>query len=171
MIAHETSAREANIAALRWRHDQSSLGLNQSDWREPLHHTTADEKVGIRHAAIRGDAAYRTHVAQIPKQVGCHYHSQGDEDYAVVQGRGILFFGKVEGGEVKPQEWRSLAVETGDTFVIPEGFAHQLRKTGEEDLIILFGCPDSHLDDLADRFMLPDAPATVGGLTADRGVR
>jgi oxalate decarboxylase/phosphoglucose isomerase-like protein (cupin superfamily) len=100
-------------------------------------------------------------------QVGCHYHSKGDEGYAVVQGRGILFFGKVENGEVPAESWRTIEVQSGDSVVIPEGYAHQLRRVGNGDLTILFACPDAHLNDNQDRYMLPDAPKVVGGLSAD----
>lgn len=85
----------------------------------------------------------------------------------MVEGQGILFLGKVEDGRVLTGSWRSMPVRTGDSFVIPEGYAHQLRKTGEGDLTILFGCPDSHLNDDMDRTLLPDAPLEVGGLSAE----
>ncbi len=51
---------------------------------------------------------------------------------------------------------KPLAVKAGDSFVIPEGFAHQLVRDGESPLTIIFACPDSHLGD--DRFLLPDSP-------------
>ena len=49
-----------------------------------------------------------------------------------------------------------LRVKAGDSFVIPEGFAHQLVRDGDAPLTIIFACPDSHLAD--DRFLLPDSP-------------
>lgn len=82
----------------------------------------------------------------------------------MVEGEGILFFGQVTGNQVSTDAWRNIKVRTGDSFVIPEGYAHQLRKIGTGDLTILFGCPDSHLDDNEDRYMLPDAPVEVDGL-------
>jgi mannose-6-phosphate isomerase-like protein (cupin superfamily) len=148
-----------------YQRDNSASGVKDSEWRERLALVETDATVGIRHAAISGSADYRTHVAAIPVQVGCHYHAEGDEKYAVVEGQGILYFGKIENGQVRPESWRSIAVSMGDSFIIPEGYAHQLRKTGEGDLTIVFGCPDSHLEN--DRFMLEDAPNEVGGLSAD----
>lgn len=49
-----------------------------------------------------------------------------------------------------------LQVRAGDSFVVPQGFAHQLVRTGESPLTIIFACPDSHLGE--DRFLLPDSP-------------
>lgn len=49
-----------------------------------------------------------------------------------------------------------LQVKAGDSFVIPEGFAHQLVRSGEAPLTIIFACPDSHLNE--NRFLLPDSP-------------
>ena len=169
MIEQESPLRVENAKIISLRRDRSALGVSESDWRLRLGQVEPDEKVGIRHAEISGAPEYRTHVAAIPTQVGCHYHAKGNEDYSVVEGQGILYFGHVEDGVVRPESWRSIVVGTGDSFVIPEGFAHQLRKTGNWDLTIVFGCPDSHLDD--DRFMLPDAPKEVGGLSADNKKR
>ena len=162
----ESPVRIENAQIISLNRDHKALGVRDSEWREHLNNAVPDEVVGIKHQEISGNSDCRIHVAAIPKQVGCHYHAIGEEDYAVVEGSGILFFGKVENGEVAPISWRSIAVSTGDSFVIPEGFAHQLRRTGQNDLTILFRCPDSHLDDKADRHMLPDAPISVGGLTA-----
>jgi mannose-6-phosphate isomerase-like protein (cupin superfamily) len=147
---------------LQFKSSGNSLNTGQDEWASKLKAAAPDPAVGIRHAAVKGTAAYRIHVAAIPRQVGCHYHKIGDEDYAIVAGEGILFFGKVDLTLAEPavpeNGWHALAVSKGNTFVIPEGYAHQLRKTGEADLTILFGCPDDHLDDTVDRFMLPDAP-------------
>ena len=136
----------------------SWIGIKESIWREALERAVPDPSVGIRHAQISGNEDYRIHVASIPEQVGCHYHSTGDEVYSVVEGSGILTVGTVIDGEVPPTEWRSLFVTKGDSFVIPENCAHQLRRSGLEDLTILFGCPDAHLSDVHDRHHLPDSP-------------
>lgn len=136
------------------------LYIAEEIWRDAVLSAQPDPVVGIRHAALGGDETYRRHVALIPDRVGCHFHASGNEDYAVVQGKGTLYWGKVEreGHEYAVRWGKPLSVQEGDRFVIPEGYAHQLAREGGGDLIILFGCPDSHLNDDDDRTILPDAP-------------
>ena len=158
----QSPQRTDNVRIIKLVSDRSSLGVKRSEWEQPLSVAKPDPVVSIRHGEISGgESSYRKHVAAIPQQVGCHYHAIGDEDYAVVEGQGILFFGRVIDGSVSLEEWKSIEVGVGDSFVIPEGYAHQLRKTGSEDLTILFGCPDAHLDDDKDRYLLPDAPLQI----------
>ncbi len=145
------------MADLKLKSQGDLLGVSAAQWQNALSQAEADPTVGIRHAQVAGDAQRRVHVAAIPQQVGCHFHARGDEDYAVVQGQGTLHWGDVEAGNVV--RWETpVQVSAGDSFTIPEGYAHQLRRRGDGDLVILFACPDSHLDDDVDRTMLPDAP-------------
>ena len=138
----------------------NNLSIAEAEWKRALAFAEPDPVVGIRHAVVSGDEHYRIHVAAIPNQVGCHFHKVGNEDYEIVEGSGILYWGKViidkEGLTVNWEE--PVNVKCGDSFVIQEGYAHQLYKLGDSDLTILFGCPDTHIDDSADRFILPDAP-------------
>jgi len=152
--------RTAAVERLKLRRDSDTLDVAEAAWREAVARAEADPAVGIRHAAIAGDPLYRVYVAAIPLQVGCHFHTRGDEDYAVVEGEGVLHWGAVAGyGREFRVHWEPpVPVRAGDRFVIPEGYAHQLRKTGDRDLVILFGCPDAHVDDRADRTLLEDAP-------------
>jgi mannose-6-phosphate isomerase-like protein (cupin superfamily) len=145
---------------LQLHSDRHSLGVAESVWRSHLQEAQTDASVGILHAALSGNSDYRLHVASIPSQVGCHFHAIGNEDYAVVSGAGTLHWGKVSTTKDAYQvNWEHpVAVKTGDRFVIPEGYAHQLRSGGEENLVIIFGCPDSHLNNAQDRTLLPDAP-------------
>ena len=142
-----------NDAALR-------IGIPRSEWESALKKAEPDPAVGIRHAALSGDVNYRVHVARIPRQVGCHFHQHGCETYEVVQGKGVLHFGKVsQSDDGTSIEWNSpVEVFTGDCFLIPEGYAHQLQKHGNEELTILFACPDSHINDEEDRYHLEDSP-------------
>ena len=146
---------------------EGSLGVGKSLWEAALKSAVPDPVVHIRHAPIDGSPAYRTHVAAIPSQVGCHFHAHGDEDYAVVSGKGTLHWGKaVPDSKGYHVEWEvPVDVSKGDSFVIPEGYAHQLRKRGSGDLVIIFGCPDSHLNDTEDRTILADAPLTNKQIT------
>ena len=150
----------SDASTIKVKSDGLALGIAEHAWREALAKAIPDPVVGIRHAPIKGDASYRFHVAAIPTQVGCHFHADGDEDYAVVAGSGTLHWGKPvkSDGGYAVQWGKPIDVSTGDSFVIPEGYAHQLRKRGADDLVILFACPDSHLDDTKDRTMLPSAP-------------
>ncbi|HEY9816315.1 MAG TPA: cupin domain-containing protein [Candidatus Obscuribacterales bacterium] len=148
------------FSRLEFNEPAHCLKVQEHLWREALAKAVPDPVVGIRHEAIAGDADYRIHVAAIPHQVGCHFHAQGSEVYEVVEGAGRLHFGQVvsAGGAFEVNWETPVDVATGDRFVIPEGYAHQLRKQGEGELTILFACPDSHLDDAVDRTILPDAP-------------
>ena len=148
---------------LNLRPMDSSLAATNAPWREKLASATADEIVGIKHAAVGGDEKWREHVASIPKRVGCHFHKHGGEDYSIVQGSGVMHFGKVEtiDGEPTVTSWLKLEVKTGDAFTIPEGYAHQLVSTGEKELVIVFACPDSHLNDSQDRTILANAPGVL----------
>lgn len=92
--------------------------------------------------------------------MGAHFHAVGSEDYAVVSGQGTLYWGKVKTdekfGEFRIYQEPPVTVKTGDSFVIPEGYAHQLKSTGDEELVIVFGCPDHHLSGDHDRTILPN---------------
>lgn len=149
-----------NSAILRLNESDLHLDSNRVDWQTALENAEPDAAVGIRHAALSGDAACRIHVAVIPRHVGCHFHKIGDETYEIVQGMGTLHFGQVTSSHgTHSVNWETpFNVSTGDRFVIPEGYAHQLQRRGSEVLSILFACPDSHLDDDGDRHHLSDSP-------------
>ena len=84
--------------------------------------------------------------------------NKGNEYYSVVEGLACMHFGKVAKNSLV-EKWHKLNVKAGDAFKIPEGYAHQLRNLEQgRALIILFGCPDSHLSDDEDRYLLADAP-------------
>lgn len=147
---------------LCFRRDGYAFDVSEKIWKQALLNVESDSVVNIRHATISGNESYRIHVAAIPKQVGCHVHKVGNEDYSVVAGQGVLYFAPVtnkgSGCYVEESDWLRMSVSEGDSFVIPEGYAHQLRRTGVGELTILFGCPDAHLNDSKDRTMLADAP-------------
>ena len=151
---------EEGVRKLNLRSDGVMLGVDAAVWQAALAQGEVDPVVNICHAPIAGTAAYRTHVAAITDFVGCHFHAHGNEDYAIVRGQGRLHWGKVvktTGGY--DVAWETpVSVAVGDSFRIPEGYAHQLENLGHDALVILFGCPDAHLDDRADRAMLPVAP-------------
>ncbi len=124
-----------------------SFAVEEEIWRKALENALPDPVARIRHAIIEGEASWRVHVAEIQHKVACHVHFVGEEQYEVVSGSGKLHYGPVLSNPSghKIQWQKLLAVTAGDTFIIPEGFAHQLVLDGPAPLIILFACPDSHL--------------------------
>jgi mannose-6-phosphate isomerase-like protein (cupin superfamily) len=136
--------------------DNSVLAYPESVWSARLAQGIADLQAQICRVSFDGgEPEKRDHVASIGQRVGNHYHPVGDETYKVVQGRGRLHYGQVIDGQVVYEE--PVEVTVGDVFVIPEGYSHQLQNIGEMELVILFQCPDNHLDDTNRKF-LPDAP-------------
>lgn len=133
-----------------------SFGIAESCWRQALACALPDKVAGIRHAELGGDSSWRLHVAEISDKVTCHVHLSGHEVYEIVSGSGNLLSGPVNkvGSSYQPVRCDSLAVAAGDVFSVPERFAHQLVRSGNDPLIIIFACSDNHLG--SDRLVLPD---------------
>ena len=66
-----------------------------------------------------------------------HFHRASEELYLVTAGRGLLRI------DTEQRE-----IEAGNCAVIPPGAVHQLRNTGETDLVVVCACspPYSHED-------------------------
>ena len=134
------------------------MEFTKSNWRRAVEQAVPDPKVGVRIARLCGDEQFGLYVASVPDRVGCHVHFHGSETYEILEGHGELHLGFVSGRDHGPIKWRKPEpVEAGDAFMIGEGFAHQLRNKGQGDLVVIFGCPPSHLDNRLDRLMI-DAP-------------
>ena len=135
------------------------MEFTKSNWRRVVAQAAPDPKVGIRIAKLCGDDQFGLYVASVPDRVGCHVHFHGNETYEILEGKGELHLGFVSGRNHGPIEWRKPeSVEAGDFFMIGEGFAHQLRNKGQGDLVVIFGCPPSHLDNHLDRLMVEPPP-------------
>ncbi len=131
------------------------MEFKKSNWKQAVEQAVPDPNVGIRIARLCGDEQFGLYVASVPDRVGCHVHFHGSETYEILEGVGELHLGFVSGRDHGPIEWRKPEpVEAGDAFMIAEGFAHQLRNKGSGDLVIIFGCPPSHLDNDLDRLMI-----------------
>jgi mannose-6-phosphate isomerase-like protein (cupin superfamily) len=132
------------------------FGIAQNTWREALAKAKPDPVAKIKHAELGGDSSWRVHVAEVGEKVACHVHFEGHEIYEIVSGRGVMLSSPVEknGSVCSGVRCDSLPVRAGDVFSVPEGFAHQLVRDGDDPLIILFACSDNHLGD--DRMVLPD---------------
>ena len=158
MSAQETPLEIAKNK-LQFNEVASQMNVKQEVYEKALGVSVSDEAVGIIAADIPGGAAEsRGHVALIPDLVGAHFHARGEEVYEVVSGAGTLYWGEVEkdrdgaykidtNGEYVISAATPVDVVKSDSFIIPEGYAHQLVSTGEEPLVITFQCPDSHLKD------------------------
>jgi mannose-6-phosphate isomerase-like protein (cupin superfamily) len=105
-----------------------------------------DETVGIRIGYLTGSDAFSFYGAEIApfKKVGAHFHESGIEIYQIVQGQGTMHTGiPDENLEVAWQD--SFAVQQGDCFTIEEGEVHQLDNDNDHPLLLVVGCPESHL--------------------------
>lgn len=134
----------------------SGFAVASELWRSALAETTPDVVAKIRHAQLQGNPDWRLHIAEIDDKVACHLHRQEIEVYEIVAGSGILYSGPVAINESNLEliSHNKLVVEAGDVFIVPEGYAHQLLRVGNEPLIIIFACPDAHLAE--DRLIMPD---------------
>jgi len=135
---------------------QNGFEIAKDIWQQALARVKPDLVANIKHAELNGDSSWRLHVAEIVDKVACHVHTKGQEIYEIVAGAGLLLSSPVEKVEKDYRLCRcdELSVKTEDVFIVPEGYAHQLVKTGAGPLIIIFACPDTHL--AGDRILLPD---------------
>jgi len=105
-----------------------------------------DPEVGIRVGHLTGGEQFSLFGAEIAshKAVGAHYHKSGEEIYQLVEGNGVMYIGKPDdSGNVA---WEPpFSISKGDCFTVAEGHVHQLFNNSDEKLIVIFGCPKSHL--------------------------
>ncbi len=121
--------------------------LNIVQWKNLIDNCKFDEKVGIRIAKITGNEEFSTFITVISpnKFVKPHYHNHGDEHYHIISGKGKIILKKIEDNQEK-----SYLVNGKESFVVPEKTIHQLINIGTDDLILMFSCSMSHLNN--DRF-------------------
>jgi len=155
MMASETGVENAT-EKIKLLSAAYGFGIAQNVWREALEKAKPDLVAKIRHAELGGDSSWRLHVAEVGDKVACHVHFEGHEIYEIVSGSGVMLSSPVAaaGGAFRAIRCDSLSVKVGDVFSVPEGFAHQLVRSGSEPLIIIFACSDNHLGE--DRQFLSD---------------
>ncbi len=126
-----------------------------TNFNQALQSAKLDEGAGIAHAALAGSADFRVHITKLlpGAKVKAHRHDEGDELYIIQAGTATLYTGRSV--EDEAEEWfEPVAVEEGATFTVSPGMLHQLHNTGDTPLVLIFGCPDSHLD--TDRVVVAD---------------
>jgi mannose-6-phosphate isomerase-like protein (cupin superfamily) len=116
-------------------------------WEKALESAVLDPAVGIRIAKLTADTQefclYATEL--LPgKKVGAHYHGNGTEIYQILKGKGTLYTGEPAEGKAC-KNIQSNPVKAGDCFNINANTAHQLVNTGDESLVLIFGCSPKHL--------------------------
>ena len=111
-----------------------------------LENAEPDPKVGIKVAHLSGNDEFSLFVAEIApnKMISAHYHEKGDEIYFIFEGKGLMYLSKTN--ENKNIKWeKPFNLNSGDSFNIKEGYAHQLFNNTENKMIAIFGCSRTHL--------------------------
>ncbi len=129
--------------------------LNIVEWKKLINDCKYDELVGIRIAKIAGDDTFSTFITVIApeKYVKPHYHNHGDEHYHIISGNG-----KVIVKDITNNKEQSYLVKGGESFIVPEKTLHQLINMGSNELILMFSCPTTHLNN--DRFFTNESNHT-----------
>lgn len=123
-----------------------------TNWKEKLSDATLDPKVGIKIAKLTQDQEFSMHVTEIApgSKVGSHFHQDGVEVYQILSGKGHMYLAEAD----RQSEIQKLDVSGGDFFTIKPNVVHQLENSGSDPLVLIFGCPQSHLS--ADRVICQD---------------
>ena len=120
--------------------------VDKTNYRDALKNVVADPKVNIKIAKLTGNDSFSLYVTEIPAngKVGAHFHKEGLETYEILSGKGMMYIGTPLADNAV--EWHTpVEVNGGDFFTIPNGMVHQLKNPFEEKLVLVFGCPESHL--------------------------
>lgn len=123
--------------------------INIQSWEEKINNCQYDNAVGIRIAKLASYNNFSTFITKIDpnKSVNPHYHKHGDEHYHVISGTGIIRLKDVINGTESLHK-----ISSQQSFTVPENMEHQLSNIGEQPLLLMFSCPDFHLDN--DRYFL-----------------
>ncbi len=125
------------------------------NWEQVLKEGDIDPEVNIRITPLTKNPSFAMYVTEIApaSKVGAHYHQEGIEVYEILRGKGRLYTALPDISNI-PTSIVSQQVTAGDFFEIPPGCIHQLANIGDEPLILIFGCPATHLS--SDRIITND---------------
>ena len=98
--------------------------------------STIREWAGPGYAAEAGAQSMAEATVPPGSATVAHLHRASEEIYLVTAGSGSLRIGEEE-----------RAVRAGDCAVIPPGQVHQLRNTGEVDLLVVCACSPPYSDE------------------------
>lgn len=164
MAAHELGQSQKEPSSVRSVFEKIKAGV---DVDGKLDAVTTDTAVNIRIASLNiekdGLSFFAARIAA-GTRVNAHVHRHGDEPYYIVEGEGEMSMGPVsfDGDSPVQTDWQPVARATsGSILTVPEGYAHSLENTGEQPLVILFGCLPTHLqayDQGGDRYMVENPP-------------
>ncbi len=127
-----------------------------TNWLPPSETATPDTAAHIVLSAMCGASSCHLHVIELPPgaKEQAHLHYRGDEILIVQRGSGCLYTGKYGFVHGELAWLDAIDVTAGDTFIIPAVEVHQLHNTGDENLVFLLVCPESHLE--TDRMVVAD---------------
>jgi mannose-6-phosphate isomerase-like protein (cupin superfamily) len=130
---------------------ESPIILN--NFYEALESAIPDSAVGIKIAKLTGDDTFSLYVTQLPphSKISPHYHTKDIETYQIVTGNGIMHTAKIAADTTIAWQ-KPTRVKEGDVFTILPGMIHQLENDTDQPLILIFGCPITHLT--TDRFLV-----------------
>ena len=101
--------------------------------------TTKDGSTIREILAPRNSSLVQQSLAEATLQPGgetqAHFHPQTEEWYYLLSGEGLMAV-----------EEEIHSVRVGDGIAIPAGKKHQIRNTGNTDLVFLCGCVPAYLD-------------------------
>lgn len=119
------------------------------DWATELARSRYDAAAGIKIAKLVGDSKFSTYLAAIDPgmSVNAHYHREGEEHYHILNGHGEITLTDVSNSETE-----RVSVTKNCSFTVPPNQVHRLKNTGDEPLVLMFSCPESHLAE--DRYFL-----------------
>ena len=112
-------------------------------WESMLNKANHDSKVGIKIAKLNeynGISTFLT-TLDVGKSVTPHFHKEGVEHYHIIQGHGTLHLKNMLDGTTY-----SLSIKAHQSFTIEENILHQLTNNGQSQLVLMFSCPETHLD-------------------------
>lgn len=114
------------------------------NWNDYLNDAIYDEAVGIRIKKLMGERNFSTYITEIlpDKFVKAHYHKKGAEHYHIMSGTGEITL-----TNLTTRKKEKKRVEKYHSFSVPENTIHSLKNIGKEPLLLIFSCPESHLDE------------------------
>jgi quercetin dioxygenase-like cupin family protein len=119
--------------------------MTKTNLYQALRSAVMDDYAGIKIVKLTGDASLSVYVADIAPHTKLtpHYHKEGIDAYQILKGIGTMKTGKfVEGLSVWTEKFTA---NEGDCFHIEAGIVHQILNETDEQLILVFACPESHV--------------------------